>query len=134
MYPTVCTLIGLWRYAIAQGVAWRDCTAETRTLLANVDLAALQTQGLWRTLATLVRVVPDGDIFSVRAKYDPKGPATIGANRLTWPDGLWFTLADCIASKLLTGKAPHIVEALIYAIPTARKIHRQGLRRPIKQC
>jgi hypothetical protein len=30
MYPTVCTLMGLWRFVIAKGVEWHDSTTETR--------------------------------------------------------------------------------------------------------
>ena len=114
MYPTVCTLMGLWRFVIAENMTWRDTTGETRNLLADIDLATLQAQPSWGELATLVRVEPDADIFPVRAKYEPTGPATIGANYLTSDQPLWFTLADCIASKLHTGKVPRIVEAITF--------------------
>src|ERR1700686_3370080 len=30
MYPTVCTLMGLWRFVIAGGMSWKDTTDETR--------------------------------------------------------------------------------------------------------
>lgn len=106
MSPTVCTLMGLWRFVIAQGMTWQDATEETRTLLDRVDLVALQSQATWAGMAVLVRVAPDADIFPVRAAYSGEAQATIGANYLTSDTPLWFTLADCIASKLLTGKAP----------------------------
>ena len=115
MYPTVCTLMGLWRFVIADGMTWRDATNNTRAFLENVDLALLQSQSTWTQLATLVRVIPDGDIFPVRAEYGGEGQSTIGANHLTADNPLWFTLADCIAAKLLTGKAPRIVEAISFA-------------------
>jgi hypothetical protein len=113
MYPTVCTLMGLWRFVVAQGMTWRDATGETRALLGAIDLAALQTQQTWRTLATLVRVAPEADIFPVRAAYQ-EGQNTIGANFLTSDIPLWFTLADCIAAKLLSGKTPRIIEAISF--------------------
>jgi hypothetical protein len=113
MYPTVCTLMGLFRFVIGKGVTWRDSTGETRRLLESVSLADLRDPETWRSLATLVKVIPDEDIFPLRAKYD--GPqATIGLNHLTADFPLWFTLADCIAAKLLTGKAPRIIEALTF--------------------
>lgn len=114
MYPTVCTLMGLWRFVIADGMAWRDATAETRDFLAKTDLDALQSQATWRQLATLVRVQPNADIFPVRAAYSGEAQSTIGANYLSADTPLWFTLADCIAAKLLTGKAPQIVEAISF--------------------
>jgi hypothetical protein len=120
MYPTVCTLMGLWRFVIAKGVTWRDATEETRALLENVTLADLQKPDVWRELTTLVRLSPADDILPVRAKYDSLMPgaqdgaasATIGLNYLCSADPLWQTLAEVIASKLLTGKTPEILEAI----------------------
>lgn len=114
MYPTVCTLMGLWRFVIAERMTWRDATTDTRRFLESVDLAVLQSPSTWQQLTTLVRVLPQGDIFPVRASYCDEPQATIGANHLTSDAPLWFTLADCIAAKLLTGKAPEIVEAVAF--------------------
>lgn len=114
MYPTVCTLMGLWRFATASQMTWRDATAETRAVLDDTGLAQLQSPVTWSRLATLVRVSPEADIFPVRASYAGEAQSTIGANHLSSDRPLWFTLADCIASKLLTGKAPPIVEAIAF--------------------
>ena len=111
MYPTVCTLMGLWRFVIAEGMAWHDETEKTRALLERISLDDLKNQGIWKHLCTIVRVAPDWDIFPVRAPYDGTGPATIAANHLKSEEPLYFTLADCIASKLLMGVTPRIVEA-----------------------
>jgi hypothetical protein len=59
--------------------------------------------------------MPDADIFPARANYAGEGQLTIGANYLTSKTPLWFTLADCIAAKLLTGKTPKIVEAITFS-------------------
>lgn len=115
MYPTVCTLMGLWRFVIAEGMTWRDSTPETRELLARIDVGGLKEKALWQRLPVLVRVLPNADIFPVRASYSGEAQPTIGLNRLTSDQPLWFTLADCIAAKLLTGKAPHVVEAVAFA-------------------
>jgi len=111
MYPTVCTLMGLWQFVIAQGFDWCDWTAEARNLLQNVELADLQDKSLWKSLTVLVQVEPDDDVFPVRAAYDGKS-RTIGLNHLTAPFPMWFTLADCIASKLFTGRAPRLASAI----------------------
>lgn len=115
MYPTVCTLMRLWNFVIADGMMWRDATAESRELLNQIDLDALQSPDKWSHLTTLVRVLPNADIFPVRTSYSDEAQSTIGANYLSSDSPLWFTLADCIASKLLTGKAPEIVEAISFA-------------------
>lgn len=115
MYPTVCTLMGLWNFVIADGMHSQDATSEAKAILENADLDWLQNQQSWRQLAMLVRVRPQGDVFPVRAAYSHDGQSTIGLNHLTSDDTpLWFTLADCIASKLLTGKSPHILEAVSF--------------------
>ena len=63
----------------------------------------------------MVRVKSAKDIFPVRTKYQKAQTATIGLNKLSCSKPLWFTLADCIASKLISGKSPEIVEAIGYA-------------------
>ncbi|AMG75461.1 hypothetical protein [Sphingopyxis granuli] len=115
MYPTVCTLMRLWDFVIADGMTWHDATDETRSLLARIDLADLQSPDIWQAMTVLVRVMPDGDIFPVRADYAEQGQNTIGLNHLSSDTPLWFTLADCIASMLLSGKAPVILEAIRFA-------------------
>ncbi len=114
MYPTVCTLMGLWRFVTASGMTWRDATAETQSLLAGVTLEDLQSPAFWQRLPVLVKVLPDADIFPVRAAYQGEQLATIAANYLTCETPLWFTLADCIAAKLLTGKAAKVLEAVAF--------------------
>jgi hypothetical protein len=114
MYPTVCTLMGLWRFAIAEGMTWRDATKETAEFLERVTLADLRRPETWRTMTVIVRVQADWDIFPIRAPYGEASPATIAANHLNADRPPYFTLADCVASKLLTGKVPRVVEAFTF--------------------
>jgi hypothetical protein len=114
MYPTVCTLMGLWRWVIAKGVNWRETTEETRALLASATMQDLQHRDAWPKLTTLVQLVPDDDILPVRAQYGGEAQYTIGLNGLTSDSPLWYTLADCINSKLQTGKPPKIIKALTF--------------------
>ncbi len=114
MYPTVCTLMGLWRFVIANGMRWRDSTAETMAFLESISLEQLQSQNTWHEqLTTIVQVRPDSDIFPVRANYGEDDQFTIGLNFLSSEIPFWFTLADCIASKL-TGKTPHVLRAITF--------------------
>jgi hypothetical protein len=114
MYPTVCTLMGLWWFVVADGMTWRDATEDAKKLLRETTLAEIQRQDTWRKLTVLVRVKPDRDVFPVRADYDGSGQPTIGANYLSADGSLWFTLADCLAAKLLSGKEPEVLEALVF--------------------
>jgi hypothetical protein len=127
MYPTVCTLMGLWWFVIANGVDQEDATAETQSFLEIVQLSDLQDATTWRRLTTLVQVLPAADIFPVRTRYALriKGETksaempTIGVNYLSADRPLWFTLAEGVASKLLTGKAPKVARAIRFRAKTA---------------
>ena len=105
MYPTVCTLQGLWRFVIANGFTWRDAKEEAIALLKRADIGALLECDFWRSLPILVKVKADDDLFPVRAPYNGK-TRSIGLNPLTCEQPLWFTLADVIAAKLLSGSRP----------------------------
>lgn len=124
MYPTVCTLMGLWRFVIAKGMTWRDSTTETSALLDRITIDSLKTQRSWRELCTIVQIAPDDDILPVRANYGGESQAKIGLNYLRSEVPFWYTLADCAASKLLTGKSPKIVRAITFA----PKVMQDGLR------
>ena len=113
MYPTVNSLMGLWDFVVADGMGIEDTTQDTRAFLKAVTLADLREPATWRKLCVLVRVKPDDDLFPVRAEYDGV-TNTIGLNRLTSKGPLWFTLADCIVSKLLTGRCPEVEKAQTY--------------------
>lgn len=122
MYPTVCTLMRLWPFVISNGMSHRDSTSEISAWLASAAPADLQKPENWLRLATLVQIQPDGDILPVRARYEPSatakgnvtGSTTIGLNHLSCDGLLWFTLADCLASKFLSGKAPEVVRAITF--------------------
>jgi hypothetical protein len=112
MYPTCCTLMQLWKFVIADGLRWRDATRETKDFLTKVTLSDLQAPGLWIQFPVLVQIRPDNDIVPVRANYGHSDQATIGLNYLSDDRAYWFTLADCIASRLLTGKCPKVLKAI----------------------
>jgi hypothetical protein len=117
MYPTVCTLMGLWRFVIAKGFNYRDATEEAIALLEKADRATLLKRGFWPALTILVKVKADGDLFPTRAKYNGI-TRSIGLNPLTSDEPLWFTLADLIVAKLLSHddpkqqRSPAILEAI----------------------
>jgi hypothetical protein len=114
MYPTVCTLMGLWRFVISQGMTATESTASTRELLSRISLDDLQQQDTWKLLTTIVKIKPDWDALPVRAKYDGQS-FTIGVNLPTGDVTLCYTLADVIASKILCGKTPEILEAMTFS-------------------
>lgn len=120
MYPTVCSLMGLWQFVTANGVSWSDATKDVQALLDTITLDVVRDPRTWAKLTTIVRVLPDNDLFPVRAHYHGKDMYSIGLNRLSSNQSVWYTLADCIASTLLTAKQPKIVEALRFT-PSERQ-------------
>lgn len=114
MYPSICTLTGLWQFVISSGVDWTDCTNEIRGMLANVQTSDLQAPEFWKRLTVLVQIRPERDISPVRTAYSGN-TRTIGLNYLTAEFPVWYTLADCIASTILTGKPPHVVQAIRFS-------------------
>ena len=115
MYPTVCTLMGLWQFVIAKEIRWRNSTEEAMRFLDQATLADLRDPATWPRLTTLVQIAPKEDVVPVRAPYMGEQQATIGVNYLSSSEPLWFTMADSIASKILTGKVPRIVKAVGFA-------------------
>ena len=66
----------------------------------------------WPTFAGFALVVPKGDILPVRAAYNGKTWG-IGVNPVTSDEPLWYSLADCAASALLTGAAPKALRVIM---------------------
>ncbi|MDE2200866.1 MAG: hypothetical protein KGJ41_17790, partial [Rhodospirillales bacterium] len=112
MYPTVCVLMGLWRFITTNGVRHCNATEEIRDFLETLTTENMQQPDTWRLLPVLVQIVPDEDLLPVRAKYGGETHYTIGLNLLMAPTPMWFTLADCIAATLLGGKPPKVLQAI----------------------
>ncbi|RYD84664.1 MAG: hypothetical protein EOP84_04895, partial [Verrucomicrobiaceae bacterium] len=115
MYPTVNTLMGLWSFIIADGYTGSDTTEESQAFLDAFSLNDLQNAKTWSQLRTIVRLRPDGDALPLRTRYsEDRDNLTIGLNHVRSDIGLWHTLADVLASKILTGKAPKIDQAISF--------------------
>jgi hypothetical protein len=114
MYPTVCTLMGLWNFVRADGVTYRDDTRSVVALLGRPReqlVEGLRTKDGWKDLSSVVQVRAQDDLFPVRARYPGGDTLNIGLNYLSADEPQWFTLADVLASKILTGKTPEVVRA-----------------------
>jgi hypothetical protein len=114
-YPTVNTLLALWRLLIAKNVRVHNATREVRRLLKSVTVDRLMDSKMWPKLGFFALVQPNGDILPVRAVYGhgrADGETNIGLNPLTSDEPLWFAGPDIVASFLLTGKRPKILKAI----------------------
>jgi hypothetical protein len=119
MYTSVFALLNLHEWLIAKSFKVVDATAQARTVLARANHQALYDPELWRRLAGVVcRVRPSGNLLPARSLWgsDPQDPAaggawTIGLNRVTSHQDLWFALPDLIVDKLHGGRI-EILEAI----------------------
>jgi hypothetical protein len=115
MYPTVCTLMGLWSFVRAKGMTHHDDTSAVTALVARPReklVEHLRKKDGWKNLASLVQVRPRNNLFPVRAKYPGGDTLNIGLNYLSADEPQWFTLADVLASKVLTGRTPEVIKAV----------------------
>jgi len=126
MYPTITMEMDLWKYMIAESLEMNVVTDEIKEMLNNLTLNYLQGKDNWKEFVVMVKLQPDNDILPVRMDY--KGNNTgynVGVNYLTSDNELWYALPDVIASVLLTGKVPEIIEAIRYVPKGVQK----GLRK-----
>jgi hypothetical protein len=119
MYPTVNSLMGLWRFVTAREIrVIEHCEAEVTALLHQCQKYHDEwfDPSAWSRLTAFVCVIPGGDVLPVRAKF--------GSGTNDWQvaishiyageapnDRLWFALPDVVASVILTGRVPQVVDA-----------------------
>ncbi len=118
MYPTVNSLMNLWKFVIAKDIRVRSgCRDEVISLLQTISLETMFKPDTWCKLTGFARIVPDGDVLPARAKYNPDtNDWQVGVNYLyanNAEDALWYSLPDLAASVLLTGKIPRIVDTFM---------------------
>ena len=109
-------LMGLWSFVTAREIrVIEDCREELAALLRDVTPEWVLDASNWKRLAGFARIVPDGDVLPLRAKYRGNswqiGVNYVHASSDDPKDGLWYAWPDLVASVLLTGKVPRIVEA-----------------------
>lgn len=113
MYPTVNSLMDLWRFQIAERINAVEDTKNVRRFVEHVTLNDCFDPETWKQFPTLVLLEPDGEPFPARVKYDNyKQSWQIGINELKSETPLWFTLPDVVAAKILSGKTPKIIRAI----------------------
>lgn len=131
-YPTAYALQNLRRYLQASEVthAYED-PAIVQRLLDQVTVEDVLDRTLWPQLDALVLVVPDRDRLPTRARYARRSirRQVKKANRSlnvalpyrTGGPAQWWTLADCISSKLMTDKAPRAITVLRFQADDEQK-------------
>lgn len=118
MYPTVNSLMDLWRCVTAREIkVVGHCKSEIEAFLRQVTADRLFEPATWKHLTAFVQLIPDGDILPTRGKYSVESHDwQVALNHLyaesdDHRNALWFSLPDVVASVLLTGRTPKIIDA-----------------------
>ncbi|MCA9828753.1 MAG: hypothetical protein KC444_10295 [Nitrosopumilus sp.] len=114
MYPTVCILQELWKFVISDKIVCRDSTLEIQKLVECFRIHDIQDKKMWKRFPCIVQIIPDNDILPVRSKFGQKYAWNIGICNVSGTEPMWYSLADIIASKLLSGKCPKILKAISF--------------------
>jgi hypothetical protein len=140
MYPTVNSLMGLWRFVIADRIKIVEhCQKDIEALITGITPDQLFKQATWNLLTGFVQIIPDGDILPSRSKYSAESNDwQVAVNYISGDThnsqhALWFSLPDIVASVILTGHVPKIIDAFrIEPVGTAPSLRPISLRGTIK--
>jgi len=122
MYTTVNSLMDLWSFVTAREITVVDrCQDQIEAFLHKLsagDFTELFNRETWKQLTAFVQIIPDGDILPSRAKYNAEtNDWQVAVNHIyarsvnSAGEALWYSLPDIVASVLLTGRIPKIVNA-----------------------
>jgi hypothetical protein len=108
----------LWKFVTARKIrVVEHCKLDIQEFLNKVTVSDLFNPATWKQFPAFVKVIPDGDILPSRAKYSKEsndwqvGVNHIAAEKHNSRQALWFSLPDVIASVILTGSIPNVVDA-----------------------
>jgi len=138
MYPTVCVLQELWKYVIAKKTYAVEKTDEISDFIESITIKDIQNPETWKKLPGIALVEPDHDVLPVRGKFGEKYAWNIGICNVSSKKPLWYSIADLVASKIVTGKTPKILKAYKFIAegvqPNLKEIELFGIKiNPYKQ-
>src|SRR5579864_3973361 len=117
MYCTINCLMGLWRFVIArENRVVPHCKRKVARFLRKVTHDALFKRKTWRQMTGFVKIVPNGDILPMRSRFSvASNDWQVGTNYVyaKTEDAMWFSIPDVVASVLLTGCIPEILDAFM---------------------
>ncbi len=112
-YPSVNALMKNQSLLLAEKIERRDNTDWVRAFLKDLSPETLLSPEIWPKLRSMVKLIPQGDILPVRARFAaPADPPNIAVTPVFGVEAIWYTLADVCAAVLLNpGKIPEIEQA-----------------------
>lgn len=115
MYPSVVVLTGLWEFMISSGYEKVEATEEIKAFIDQIKMEDFQNPETWKNLIGVVKIRPNNDFLPTRTGYDDNsGEKTVAIQNVSSKHILPYHLMDVIASKIITGKTPEIIEGFYY--------------------
>ncbi len=121
-YTTASALMKLQDILLAESISVEENTSEVQELLnKSVDelLQELAHPDFWPTLRCFILIKPDGDRLPFRGDYSSESK-NVAIPYVKSTVAVWYTLADVIASKLLTDTTP-IIEKSLCIVPSEKQ-------------
>jgi hypothetical protein len=144
-YPSINALMGMQDLLLAESVeVLRGTDTAAKRFLESVTLEdsasgktgegalSLQCKETWPQLRGFARIRPNGDVLPFRCEYEGSPVLTldgsggyeksinVGIQYVKSACDAWYSFADIVASTLLTGKCPEILETIEF-IPVGRQ-------------
>jgi hypothetical protein len=88
-----------------------------REFLETITLDDFQNKDTWPKMRGFARIRPSGDVLPLRCE---EKSINIGTNDVRSACDEWYSFADIVASKLITGKCPEILETIEF-VPHGRQ-------------
>ena len=108
--------MGVWKLLTADKVVVEEATGRVRRMLSSVSVDRVFDRRFWKRLVGFVEIETDGDVIPVRGRYDPARQGwQIGVNTVAPGHRQWISLADAVASTLLSGHPPKVLRAITLA-------------------
>jgi hypothetical protein len=128
MYPTVYSLLNLDRFLKSAKLKVKENVIAVSEFVNSLKIEDLRNPEIWHKseMHSIVKVKPNSDILPVRMEYS-RLTKNIGINYLTSDKELWYTIEDIIASKILTGKTPEIIQAFTF-YPERKQSHLKNVK------
>ncbi|AKH38227.1 MULTISPECIES: hypothetical protein [Nitrosomonas] len=117
-YPSVNALMRNQSLLLAEKIERRDNTDWVRVLLKDLSPETLLDPAIWPKLRSMVKLIPQGEILPVRARFaGPADPPNIAVTPVFATDAIWYTLADVCAAVLMNPSKIPVIEQAYELIP-----------------
>jgi hypothetical protein len=114
MYCTVNSLMCLWRFVIASEILIvKKRKKKLEKFLRQLTPDGLFKRKTWKLMCGFAKVIPKGDILPIRSQFGTAHDWQMATNHIhaVQEDAMWFSVPDIVASVLLTGRVPEVLDA-----------------------